>query len=115
MPKFKPKPNSTSQGIFAPLHLSHQIQEGTFEYTLNFLVDNHIDLTVLNSRYKNDATGAPAYAPKILLKIVLFAYSRGIIHSRKIARACHENMVFRALSADTKPHFTTMLVVKMLE
>jgi transposase len=106
MPRFKPA--STTQGIFAPLHLSHQIQEGTFEYTLNFLVENALDLSVLDSRFKNDETGAPAYAPKILLKIVLLAYSRGIIHSRKIARACVENMVFRALSADTKPHFTTI-------
>jgi transposase len=106
MPNFKP--DSTSQGIFAPIHLSHQIQKGTFEYTLNFLVDNALDLSVLNGRYKNDETGAPAYSPKILIKIVLLAYSRGIIHSRKIARACVENMVFRALSADTKPHFTTI-------
>lgn len=106
MPKFKP--TSTTQGIFAPIHLSHQIQEGTFEYTLNFLVENALDLSVLDARYKNDETGAPAYAPKILLKIVLLAYSRGIIHSRKIAKACVENMVFRALSADTKPHFTTI-------
>lgn len=106
MPKYKP--NSTSQGIFAPVHLSHQIQSGTFEYTLNHLVDNVLDLSILDSRFKNDETGAPAYAPKILLKIVLFAYSRGIITSRKIARACHENMVFVALSANTKPHYTTI-------
>ncbi|MBU0728617.1 MAG: hypothetical protein KKA70_02635 [Proteobacteria bacterium] len=60
MPNFKPY--STSQGIFSPIHLSHQIQEGTFEYTLNFLVDNVLDLSVLEARYKNDQTGAPAYA-----------------------------------------------------
>lgn len=106
MPRFIP--NSTTQGILTPVHLSHQIQKGTFEYTLCHLVDNVLDLSFLNSRFKNDETGAPAYSPKILLKIVLFAYSRGIIHSRKIARACHENMVFAALSANTKPHFTTI-------
>jgi len=106
MPKFKPY--SSTQGIFTPVHLSHQIQPGTFEYTLNNLIENALDLSVLDSRYKNAETGAPAYAPKILLKIVLFAYSRGIIHSRKIARACHENMVFVALSSNTKPHFTTI-------
>lgn len=106
MPNFRPY--STSQGIFAPIHLSHQIQEGTFEFTLSNLVDNVFDLSFLDARYNNDETGAPAYDPRILLKIVLFAYSRGIIHSRKIAKACVENMVFRALSADTKPHFTTI-------
>jgi len=105
MPNFKPY--STTQGILTPVHLSHQIQQGTFEYTLNHLVNN-LDLSILDSRFKNDETGAPAYDPKILLKIVLFAYSRGIMSSRKIARACHENMVFAALSANTKPHFTTI-------
>ena len=104
----KYKPYSTSQGILTPVHLSHQIQPGTFEYTLSHLVDNVLDLSFLDSRFNNDETGAPAYSPKILLKIVLFAYSRGIMTSRKIARACIENMVFRALSADTKPHFTTI-------
>ena len=104
----KYKPYSTTQGIFAPVHLSHQIQPGTFEYTLSHLIDNVLDLSVLDARFKNDETGAPAYAPKILLKIVLFAYSRGIMSSRKIARACVENMVFVALSANTRPHFTTI-------
>jgi hypothetical protein len=39
---------------------------------------------------------------------VLFAYSKGITHSRKIEALCRENVVFMALSADTQPHFTTI-------
>jgi len=72
------------------------------------MVDNVLDLSELDKRLKNDETGAPAYDPRILLKIVLLAYSRGILSSRKIAQACVDNMVFRALSADSKPHFTTI-------
>jgi len=48
------------------------------------------------------------HTTSILLKIVLYAYSRGIVSSRKIARCCEENIVFMALSADTRPHFTTI-------
>ncbi len=59
-------------------------------------------------RYQNDDTGAPAYDPAILLKIILYAYSRGITRSRQIARCCEENVIFMALSADTRPHFTTI-------
>jgi transposase len=40
--------------------------------------------------------------------VILYAYSRGIISSRSIARACEENVIFIALSADTPPHFTTI-------
>ena len=97
-----------SQGKFIPLSFDKQILPGTFEHTLHYLIDNEIDLSVFDLRYKNDETGAPAYDPRILLKIVLYAYSKGITSSRKIADCCNENVVFMALSADTKPHFTTI-------
>jgi hypothetical protein len=42
------------------------------------------------------------------LRVVLFAYSRGIISSRAIARACEEQVTFIALSGDSRPHFTTI-------
>jgi transposase len=71
-------------------------------------VDKEIDLSVFHSRYDNDDVGAPAYDPAILLKAVLFAYSRGITSIRRIARACDENVVFVALGADSRPHFTAI-------
>jgi hypothetical protein len=40
--------------------------------------------------------------------VVLYGYYRGIISSRRIAEACRRNVVFMALSADTRPHFTTI-------
>ena len=97
-----------SQGKFIPISFDKQILPGTFEHTLHYLIDNEIDLSVFDLRYQNDETGAPAYDPAILLKIVLYAYSRGITSSRKIEQCCRENVVFMALSADTRPHFTTI-------
>jgi len=97
-----------SQGKFIPIHFDRQILPGTFEYSLNYLIDNEIDLSAFDARYRNDETGAPAYDPAILLKIILYAYSRGIIYSRKIAQCCRENVIFMALSANTEPHFTTI-------
>ena len=97
-----------SQGKFIPISFDKQILPGTFEHTLHYLIDNEINLSVFDLRYQNDETGAPAYDPAILLKIVLYAYSRGITSSRKIEQCCRENVVFMALSADTQPHFTTI-------
>ena len=91
-----------------PVSFAKQILPGTFEHTLSELIDNEVDLSVFEARYHNDETGAPAYDPAILLKIILYAYSRGITQSREIARLCEENIVFMALSADTTPHFTTI-------
>ena len=96
------------QSKLLPINFSEQILPGTFEYTVNYLVDNELDLTVFDSRYKNDETGCPAYDPAILLKIILAAYARGFITSRPIERLCRENIIFMALSADSQPHYTTI-------
>ncbi len=40
-----------------PLRFADQIQLGTCEYTLNRVVDNELDLSVFESRYRNDHTG----------------------------------------------------------
>jgi len=39
---------------------------------------------------------------------VLYGYYKGILSSRALAEACRRNVVFMALSADTRPHFTTL-------
>jgi transposase len=96
------------QGKLIPISFDKQILPGTFEYTLNYLIDKELDLSIFDARYTNDDTGAPAYDPAILLKIILYAYSRGITSSRKIEQCCRENVIFMALSADTHPHFTTI-------
>jgi transposase len=93
---------------FIPVVLDAQIQPGSFEFALDYLVDNELDLSALHARYNNDLTGAPAYEPGVLLKIVLLAYSRGLISSRSIERACRENVLFMALSGDSAPQFTTI-------
>ena len=81
-----------------------QVLPGTFEHTLNHLIDHDIDLGPFAARYVNDETGAPAYDPAILLKVILYAYSRGVTSSRDIAGLCRENIIFMALSADSTPH-----------
>jgi len=106
MPRYKPY--SYDQAKLLPVSFEKQILPGTFEYTLNHLIDNEIDLSRFDARYKNDEAGAPAYHPAVLLKIILYSYSRGVISSREMERLCRENVVMMALSADTQPHFTTI-------
>jgi transposase len=97
-----------NQSKLIPIRFSEQIIPGSFEHTVNYLIDHEIDLSVFNVWYKNDEYGAPAYDPALLLKIVLVAYSRGVTSSRRIEQLCRENIVFMALSADSQPHFTTI-------
>ena len=106
MPKFKEANYQQMQWI--GISFDEQILPGTFEHTLNHLIDNEVDLIPFYEVYKNDDRGAKAFNPAILLKIVLYAYSRGITSSRRIAHACKNNIIFMALSANTRPHFTTI-------
>jgi len=102
------KDYNLDQSKFIPAVFADQITSGTFENTISFLVDEHLDMTVFDARYKNDDVGSPAYAPSLLLKVILTAYSRGFTSSRQIERLCQENVVFMVLSADSQPHFTTI-------
>ena len=93
---------------FLAVDFSKQLLPGSFEHALNHLIEHEIDLAGFDTRYRNDATGATAYPPAMLLKVVLFAYSQGIIGSRPIERACRDHVTFIALSGDNAPHFTAI-------
>ena len=106
MPKFIPY--DYNQNVMVVVNYQDQLQPGTFEYAIQYLVDQKLDLSVFHPRFKNDENGRPAYDPAILLKIVLFAYSKGITSSREIQWCCETNIIFKALSCDSVPHWTTI-------
>ncbi|MEK8047523.1 IS1182 family transposase [Ideonella margarita] len=103
MPRYKPVDRSPR---FLPVVLAEQIQPGTFEFALDHLVDNELDLSMLDARFRNDDVGASAYDPQVMLKIVLLAYSRGLVSSRSIAHACLHHVQFMAISGDSQPSYT---------
>lgn len=96
------------QSLMLPIVLEEQLIPGTFEYTLNVLIQKELDLSLFDKRYVNDATGAPALDPKLLLKLILFCYSKGIVSSRKIMELARTNIIAKALCADEVPHYTTI-------
>jgi transposase len=104
----KYKPYNYDQVIMLPITLKDQLEPGTLEHTIHELVEKNIDMSMFEERYKNDDTGAPAIDPKILLKVILFAYSRGTIGSRPIERCCRENILFMALSGGFHPDHSTI-------
>jgi len=85
MARFKYTDNS--QGLFLPVNLEEQLLPGTFEWTLNYLIAR-IDLSIFNQNYHNDEKGAAAYSPTVLLKLIMYCYSLGIISSRRMEAAC---------------------------
>ena len=106
MPNFIRK--DLNQMELVALNYEAQLQPGTFEYAIHYLIEHKADLSYFYARYKNDETGRPAYHPSILLKIILFAYSKGITSSREMEWCCANNIIFKALSCNSNPHFTTI-------
>jgi len=97
-----------SQKLFIPVSLEDQLMPGTLEFAIHTLVETRMDMSVFDGNYQNDETGRKAYDPKILLKVVLLAYSRGLISSRQIERACSENVIFMAMSCNQRPDHSTI-------
>jgi transposase len=91
------------QRVFLPVSLEDQLMPGTLGFAIHTLVETRLDTSAFEQKYRNDETGRTAYDPKILLKIVLLGYARGLISSRKIEQACRENVGFIALAAGQQP------------
>jgi transposase len=106
MPKFIPY--DYNQSAMVVINYLDQLQPGTFEHAIHYLIDHKLDLSIFHTKYQNEDNGRPAYDPAVLLKIILFAYSKGITSSREIQWCCETNIIFKALSCDTVPHFTTI-------
>jgi len=102
------KPYDYSQMNMIPVSLDKQLEPGTLEYAIHHIVEEHLDLSIFTNRYSNDITGRIAIDPKVLLKIVLLGYSRGIISSRKLEKACKQNIIFMAISCSETPDHSTI-------
>lgn len=80
------------------------------DHTARFIseiVDDSLDLTSIYSSYTN-ATGAPPFDPRMMLKLLLYAYSTGVTSSREVERRCHVDVAFRWLSANTAPDYRSL-------
>ena len=94
------------QGFLLPPSLSDFIHEDHPAHMINDLVDR-LDLTVLENRY--GAMGQPAYQPRMMVKVILYGFTVGIFSSRKLQRACQENLAFKYLAGMETPAFKTFI------
>src|SRR6266542_939961 len=75
-----------------------------------FVIDSveEFDLTAFYARYRDDGWGRPAYDPKMLVALLLYAYCTGERSSRKIERRCTEDVAFRVVAANHQPDHATI-------
>ena len=76
-----------------------------------FLVDvvNALDLSAIYASYEEkDGRGLSAYAPPMMVRLLLYGYSTGVYSSRKIQAKTHDDVAFRFLSSDEHPDHSTL-------
>lgn len=91
MPKPVFKPCNQRQPMLLPPDLSDLIPEDHLVRVVDAVIES-IDASELYALYPGG--GASAYDPKMMLKVVVYAYTTGIYSSRKIERATRENVHF---------------------
>jgi transposase len=86
----------------------------------DWLPDNHLarfladvvsalDLEAIYSSYnEKDGRGLSAYAPAMMVRVLLYGYATGIYSSRKIQTKTYDDVAFRFLSADEHPDHSTL-------
>jgi transposase len=75
-----------------------------------FVLDvvDQLDLGPFLAAYRADGHGHPAYDPKTLLGVLLYAYAIGVRSSRQVERRCHEDLAFRVLAGNQTPDHVTI-------
>lgn len=100
--------DNLNQSVFLDINYLEVLGDNTFEFCLYQLITNTLDLDAFLKRYKNGKVGRKAYPPALLLRVIFYAYYRGITSSRAIERCCKTDLKFMALASGTTPHFTTI-------
>lgn len=69
-------------------------------------VVENLDLSAIYASY-SELKGYPPYSPTMMVKVLMYAVTKGIHSSRKIEKALHDDIGFRYLSANQQPdHWT---------
>jgi transposase len=100
------RPYDQSQAYLLPPSLRDFVDESHPAHLINDLVDL-LDLSVLEEYYGN--LGQPAYHPRLMVKVILYGFTVGIFSSRKLQRACQENLAFKYLAGMETPAFKTFI------
>jgi transposase len=99
------KEYTQGQVILLPTDLGEQIPPKHLVRVVNTAIEK-MDLTKLLVQYKGGGTSS--YHPKMLLKVLIYAYTQQLYSSRKIAKALRENIYFMWLSGNQQPDFRTI-------
>ena len=97
-----------NQDLLLPPSLGDWLPEGHLARFVAEVVET-LDLSAIYARYEQgDGRGLAAYDPRMMVRVLIYGYSRGVASSRRIERATYEDVAFRYLAADQHPDHDTI-------
>jgi transposase len=101
------RPYCPDQLLLLPPSLQDWLPDNHLSYFVSDVVDQ-LDLSKIESYYEKDDRGQPPYHPRMMTKILVYAYCVGVFSSRKIQKRLVEDVAFRVLAAGNQPDFRTV-------
>jgi transposase len=101
------RPYCPDQMFLLPPSLQDWLPENHLSYFVSDVVDQ-LDLSEIESYYERDDRGQPPYHPRMMTKVLVYAYCVGIFSSRRIQKRLIEDVAFRVLAAGNQPDFRTI-------
>jgi transposase len=97
-----------NQAYLLPASLQDWLPEGHLARFVAEVVET-LDLSGIYAKYEEgDGRGLAAYDPRMMVRLLIYAYCRGVPGSRRIERATYEDVGFRYLAADQHPDHSTI-------
>jgi transposase len=95
------------QAFLMPPSLRDWVAEDHLVWTILEAVEE-MDLSGLYADYRADGHGRPAYDPRMMVALLLYAYARGNRSARGIERECREDVAYRVICANHAPDHSTI-------
>ena len=95
------------QTLLLPPSLRDWLPEDHLAFFLSDTIDA-LDLDAFDARYGDAGPGNQAFDPRMMLKVLVYAYATGTFSSRKISSKLHEDVAYRVLGSDNFPAHRTI-------
>ncbi len=101
------RPDYPDEELLLPPSLREWLPENHLAYFVSDVVD-HLDLSAIEAVYGAEKRGQPPYDPRMMTKLLVYAYCVGVFSSRRIQRRLAEDIAFKVLAAGNEPNFRTI-------
>ena len=95
------------QSLLLPPDVRAWLPEGHLAHHVSDLVDG-LDLTAFYVPYEGDGRRNAPYEPRMMVKVLIYAYATGVFSSRGVAKKLEEDVAFRVLAAGNFPQHRTV-------